>query len=143
MISERKQHKSQFTPTKKQSNVMLPHSVYAVEERVLVKTNKKKWNKVNGKGVATRRSSKATVVAVNATFNKYKVKVDNCPSTTRVSVTTLTSLTRDKERKGVKVSGMYDILCCLEDHILTNPPDFAGLSRVLGVNPGFNLDICP
>ena len=29
-----------------------PHSVYTIRDRELVKTNKKKWNKVKGKGVA-------------------------------------------------------------------------------------------
>lgn len=92
-----------------------PHSLYAIGDRVLVKTNKKKWNKVKGKGVATKRSSKATVVAVNAAYNKYKVKVDNTPSEIWVSVSSITSLTREKENKRIKVSGMLNCDC---KHIL-------------------------
>ena len=84
-----------------------PHSVYTIGDRVLLKTNKKKWNKVKGKGVATKRSSRATVVAVNAAYNKYKVKVDNTSSEIWVSVNTITSLTREKEKKRMKVSGMW------------------------------------
>ena len=88
-----------------------PHSVYAIGDRVLVKTNKKKWNKVKGKGVATKRSSKATVVAVNPAYNKYKVKVDNIPTEVWVSVCSITSLTRQKENKRVKASGMFNNDC--------------------------------
>ena len=75
-----------------------PHSVYAIRVRVLVKTNKK-WNKVKGKGVTTKQSSKATVVAVNPAYNKYKVEVDNIPTKIWVSVCSTTSLTRQKENK--------------------------------------------
>ena len=85
-----------------------PHSVYAIGDRVLVKENKKKWNKVKGKGVATKRSSKATVIAVNAAYNKYKVKVDNGPGEMWVSVSSITSLTRQKENKRMKSSGMMN-----------------------------------
>ena len=47
------------------------------------------------------------MVAVNATYNKYKVKVDNASSEIWVSVNSITSLTREKEKKRMKVSGMW------------------------------------
>ena len=87
----------------------LPHSVYTIGDRVFVKTNKKKWNKVRGKGVATKQSSVATVVAVNVSCNRYKVRLDNSPSPVWVSVSALTSLTRDIEWKREKVQGNYNI----------------------------------
>jgi co-chaperonin GroES (HSP10) len=97
--------------TIKRQSSKFPHSVYAIGDRVLVKTNKKKWNKVKGKGVATKRSSKATVVAVNPAYNKYKVKMDNTPTEIWVSVSLITSLTREKENKRMKVSGMLNYDC--------------------------------
>lgn len=84
----------------------LPHSVYAIGDRVLVKVNKKKWNRVKGKGVGTKQSTLATVVATNAAYNRYKVQMDNSVNPCWVSVSALTSLTREQERKRMKKSGM-------------------------------------
>ena len=74
---------------------------------MLVNTIKKKWNKVKGKGVAIKRSSRATVVAVNVAYNKYKVKVDNASREIWVSINSIASLTRAKEKKRMKVSSMW------------------------------------
>ena len=105
-------HKSNATNQRmiRRHGSQLPHSMYAIGDEVLVKTHKKKWNKIKGKGITTKRSSKGVVVAANVAFNKYKVKLDNSPNEMWVSVNSLTSLTRKKEKNREKVSGMLSLL---------------------------------